>query len=63
MQQDQIIITAAAEAAVEESTVDSAAVQPAKVAAAEVHGNKQVDPELAAQEEMQEQRVQMQLLL
>jgi hypothetical protein len=57
-----IIILAAAEA-VEEFTADLAAVQEAKVVAAEVHGNNQVDPELAAQEEMQEHPVQMQEVL
>jgi cytochrome bd-type quinol oxidase subunit 1 len=40
----QIIITAAAVAAAEESTQELVAVQPVMVAAAEVHGNKQVDP-------------------
>jgi hypothetical protein len=43
----------AAQEAVEESTVVLAAVQLAKVAAAEVHGNKQVDPVQQAQEEIQ----------
>jgi hypothetical protein len=57
-----IIILAAAEAA-EEFTADLAAVQAAKVAAAEVHGNNQVDPELAAQEEMQEHPVHMEEVL